>query len=441
MVNVKDGASGVRSEALTRLREQYVPRGVATTVPFFVAHAQGARLRDVEGREFIDFAAGISVLNLGHRPEPVVAAIKEQVDRFLHVCAHVMLYEPYLRVAERLARLTPGAHAKKTLLVNSGAEAVENAVKIARAATGRRAVVCFEYAFHGRTFMAMTLTSKGVYKTGFGPFAPEVYRAPYSYPYRCPGGGAPAACDLCTGRAFETFLKTHVTPSEVAAVIVEPVAGEGGFIVPRPEFLPTIAATCRRHGILLIVDEIQTGFGRTGRLFAVEHTGVVPDLMVLSKSLAAGLPLAAVVGQAEVMDAPPAGGLGGTFGGNPVSCAAALAALDLVTAPALLTRAARIGEMVQARLRDLAARHRLIGEARGLGAMAAIELVRDPVTKEPAVEETTRVIRECAQQGLLILKAGVFDNVVRLLPPLTITDHDLEAGLKILDEALTAVRT
>jgi 4-aminobutyrate aminotransferase/(S)-3-amino-2-methylpropionate transaminase len=418
------------------LCEQYVPRGVATTAPMFIAHAEGARVRDVDGREFIDFAAGISVLNLGHRPAPVVAAARAQLDQFMHMCAHVALYEPYVRVAERLARVTPGPHAKKTLLVNSGAEAVENAIKIARAATGRRAIICFEYAFHGRTFMAMTLTSKSTYKTGFGPFAPEVYRAPYSYPYRCPAGGPPEECDLCTGRAFETFLKTHVSPAEVAAVIMEPVAGEGGFIVPRPEFLPTIAAICRRHGILLIVDEIQTGLGRTGRLFAVEHSGVVPDIMVLSKSLAAGLPLAAVVGRADVMDAPHVGGLGGTFGGNPVSCAAALAALDLLTDPALLARAARLGDAVQAGLRGLAARHRLIGEVRGLGAMAAIELVKDPATKEPAVEETARVVRECFEQGLLILKTGILDNVIRLLPPLVVSDEDLAAGLSILDNAL-----
>jgi 4-aminobutyrate aminotransferase/(S)-3-amino-2-methylpropionate transaminase len=353
----------------------------------------------------------------------------------------VALYEPYLRVAERLAAVTPGAHAKKTLLVNSGAEAVENAIKIARAATGRRAVVCFEYAFHGRTFMAMTLTSKGTYKAGFGPFAPEVYRAPYSYPYRCPAGGSPAECDLCTGRGFEAFLKTHVAASEVAAVIVEPVAGEGGFIVPRAEFLPTIAAICRRHGILLIVDEIQTGLGRTGRLFAVEHAGVVPDLMVLSKSLAGGLPLAAVVGRAEVMDAPHVGGLGGTFGGNPVSCAAALAALNLVTDPTFLGRAAHIGEIVQSRLRRFAERYPLIGEARGLGAMTAIELVKDRVTKAPAVDETSRLIRECYERGLLILKTGVLDNVVRLLPALTISDEDLDAGLGILEAALEAVTT
>ncbi len=442
MANVELEVSGMQSEALMRLREQYVPRGVATTVPAFIAQAQGARVWDVDGKELIDFAAGISVLNLGHRPAAVVGAIKEQLDRFLHICAHVAFYEPYLRVAERLALVTPGSHAKKALLVNSGAEAVENAVKIARAATGRRAVVCFEYAFHGRTFMAMTLTSKVTpYKSGFGPFAPDAYRAPYSYPYRCPAGGYSAECDLCTGRAFDTFLKTHVAPSEVAAVIVEPVAGEGGFIVPCPEFLPTIAAICRQHGILLIADEIQTGFGRTGRLFAVEHTGVVPDLMVLSKSLAAGLPLAAVVGRADIMDAPQAGGLGGTFGGNPVSCAAALAAIDLMIDPAFLARAARVGEIIQARLRRLAERHQFIGEARGLGAMAAIELVRDPVTKEPAREETARVIRECYERGLLILKAGVFDNVVRLLPPLTILDDDLEAGLDILDDALGAVRT
>jgi 4-aminobutyrate aminotransferase/(S)-3-amino-2-methylpropionate transaminase len=430
---------GPRARELLHLRQQYVPRGVATTVPTLVAQAEGARLWDVDGNEFIDFAAGIGVVNVGHRPPPVVEAVRAQVDRLLHTCAHVAMYEPYLRLAERLAAATPGGWAKKVLLVNSGAEAVENAVKIARAATGRRAVVCFEYAFHGRTLLALSLTSKiKPYKFGFGPFAPEVYRAPYSYPYRCPRGGDPADCPICTGRALEAFLKTHVDPEEVAAVIVEPVAGEGGFIVPRPEFLPTVAEICRRHGILLIADEIQTGFGRTGRLFAVEHAGIAPDLLVLSKSLAAGLPLAAVVGRAEVMDVPGVGGLGGTFGGNPVSCAAALATLDLVTDPAFLERAGRLGATVRTRLGQMAERYPLVGEARGLGAMAALELVRDRATKEPATEETATVLRGCHERGLFILKAGVYDNVVRLLPPLTISDEELEIGLQILEEALAA---
>lgn len=430
---------GTRSRQLLRLREHYVPRGVATTVPTFIERGEGARLWDVDGNEFVDFAAGIGVVNAGHRPKAVMEAIEQQLGRFLHTCFQVAMYEPYVRLAERLAAITPGAHSKKVLLINSGAEAVENAVKVARVATGRRAIICFEHAFHGRTTMGMTLTSKvKPYKFGFGPFAPEVYRAPYSYPYRCPAGGDPAACDLCTGRSLETFLSTHVDPDDVAAVIVEPVAGEGGFVVPRPEFLPTVAEICRRHGILLIADEIQTGFGRTGRLFAVEHAGVVPDLMVLSKSLAAGLPLAAVVGRAEVMDAPMPGGLGGTFGGNPVSCAASLAAIEMIASPASLERAARVGEIIQGRLQQMAARHPLIGEARGLGAMNALELVKDRVTKEPATEETARVIRECYERGLLILKAGVFDNVVRLLPPLTISDADLETGLEILEEALAA---
>jgi 4-aminobutyrate aminotransferase/(S)-3-amino-2-methylpropionate transaminase len=431
---------GPRSQELLKLREQYVPRGVANTVPTFVEWAQGARLRDVDGNGFIDFAAGIGVINVGHRPAAVVEAVRKQLNGFLHTCFHVAMYEAYVRLAERLTVVTPGALPKKVLLVNSGAEAVENAVKIARVATGRRAIVCFEYAFHGRTLLALTLTSKiKPYKFGFGPFAPEVYRAPYSYPYRCPAGGDPAGCDLCTGRALETFLKTHVDPGDVAAVIVEPVAGEGGFVVPRPEFLPTVAEICGRHGILLIADEIQTGFGRTGKLFAVEHSGVTPDLLVLSKSLAAGLPLGAVVGRAEVMDAPEVGGLGGTFGGNPVSCAAALAVVDLVASPPFLERAARVGEVVQARLRQMADRYPLVGEARGLGAMAAIELVKDRGTKEPAKAETARVIRECYERGLVILKAGVFDNVVRALPPLTIGDAELDAGLEILEEVLAVV--
>lgn len=437
---VRQAVPGAKSQELLRIREQYIPRGVANSVPIFLAEAEGAQLRDVDGNQFIDFAAGIGAINAGHRPPEVVEAIRKQLDRFLHACFHVTMYETYVRLAQRLTEITPGAGPKKVMLANSGAEGVENAVKIARAATDRRAIVCFEYAFHGRTLLAMTLTSKiKPYKFGFGPFAGEVYRAPYSYPYRCAGSSNPADCDLCTGRALEVFFRTHVDPNEVAAVIVEPVAGEGGFIVPRPEFLPTVAEICRRHKILLIVDEIQTGFGRTGKLFAVEHAGVTPDLLILSKSLAAGLPLAAVIGRAEIMDAPDPGSLGGTFSGNPVSCAASLAVVDLIASAPFLRRAEQIGETLQARFCAIAGRYPVVGEARGIGAMAAIELVKDRQTKEPATAETTAAIRHCYEQGLVILKAGVFDNVIRALPPLTISDAELEEGMTILERAVAAV--
>ena len=339
-------------------------------------------------------------------------------------------------MAERLNEITPGAFPKKTMLANSGAEAVENAVKIARAASGRQAVIAFEHAFHGRTLLGLTLTSKvEPYKVGFGPFAAEVYRVPYPYPYRCtlrhPG--------TCTAHAIATIeeaFRVRVHPADVAAVIVEPVTGEGGFIVPPPDFLPALADLCRRHGILLIVDEVQTGFGRTGRFFAVEHAGVEPDLLVAGKSLAAGLPLASVTGRADLMEAPQVGGLGGTYGGNPLACAAALAVIDVLQQHGFLERARAVGTTVLGRFQTMQRRHALIGDVRGLGAMVGMELVEDPETKTPAKAATAAVLAACLERGLLILRSGVYDNVIRILVPLVISDADLERGLDVLDGAL-----
>lgn len=428
-----------RTEALLQRRSEAVPRGVFNGAPIFTDRADGARLRDVEGREYLDFAGGLGVLAVGHRHPAVVAAIQSQLDRYIHTCFHVAMYEPYVALAERLNEITPGRFPKKTMFVTSGAEAVENAVKIARAATGRKAVLCFEHAFHGRTLLGLALTSKvAPYKSGFGPFAPEVYRVAYPYPYRC----ARSHEGSCTGHviaAIEEAFRVLVDPGDVAAVIVEPVTGEGGFIVPPADFLPGLGALCRAHGMLLIADEIQTGFGRTGAMFAVEHGGVEPDLLVAAKSLAGGMPLASVTGRAEVMDAPQVGGLGGTYGGNPLACAAALAVIDVLQREGLVDRARAIGGVIRSRFQAMQRASSLIGDVRGLGAMLGIELVEDRTTKAPAKAATAAVIKSCLDRGLLILKSGVYDNVIRVLVPLVISDQDLARGLDILEEALAGV--
>lgn len=431
---------GPVSEMWAARRSEAVPRGVANATPLFIASGRGARITDVDGNTYIDFAGGIGTLGVGHCHPRVVAAVREQAERFLHTCFQVVMYQAYVEVAERLAALTPGSVPKKTLLLNSGAEAVENAVKIARAYTGRPAVIAFTNAFHGRTLGALALTGKEhPYKTSFGPFAPEVYHAPFPYAYRFPGHPTPEACARHCLAALDGMFHTVVAPERVAAVIVEPVQGEGGFIVPPREFMAGLRALCDRHRILLIADEIQTGFGRTGRFFACEHFGIVPDVMVVAKSLAAGLPLSAVVGRADVMDAPEAGGLGGTYAGNPVACAAALAVLDVFEEERLVERARHLGERIQAALRAMAGRYPLVGEVRALGPMAAIELVRDRETREPAPEETGAVLARCREQGLVVIRCGLFNNVVRILVPLVAADDEVAAGLQILDGALARV--
>jgi 4-aminobutyrate aminotransferase len=421
------------STSIAAEKDQWVARGVATS-PIAVEHAHGARITDVDGREYIDFVAGIGTLNGGHTPEAVVAAIHEQADRYLHQCFSIAMYEPYVEVCRRICELHPGASPKKALLVNSGAEAVENAVKIARYATGRDAVVTFENAFHGRTLLTVTLTSKVMpYKKGFGPFAPEVYRALAPWPYR--GIGTAEALESVT-----RLFRSQVDPASVAAVIYEPVQGEGGFLPATPGFIEGLAELCRRHGIVYIDDEVQAGMGRTGEVLAVEHApGVEPDLVVWGKALGGGLPLAGVSGRAEIMDSVHPGGLGGTFGGNPLSCAAALVALDQVREPAHLERARELGQRLRGGLEEIGARHALVGEVRGLGAMLALELVRDPETKEPAAAETARVVELARDRGLMLMAAGVLSNVVRILVPLVAEDADVDAGLEILDGVLADV--
>jgi 4-aminobutyrate aminotransferase / (S)-3-amino-2-methylpropionate transaminase / 5-aminovalerate transaminase len=405
-------------------REQFVPRGVATS-DFTVSRAEGATVWDADGHEFLDFAGGIACQNLGHNPEAVVRAVHEQVDRYLHQCFMVGMYEPYVEVARRLDELWPGESATKTILVNSGAEAIENAVKIARAATKRPSVVVFDRAFHGRTNLTMAMTSKLVYKQGFGPLAPEVYRAPAPYPYR-----GVSTEDALAG--LELLLKQDVDPQSVACVVLETVQGEGGFIPMPTEFLHALKEHCERHGILYVADEVQSGCGRTGPVWAIEHSAVEPDLIVSGKTLGGGLPLAAVTGKAELMDAPHPGGLGGTFGGNPVSCVAACAVLEAFKEPGFRERADEIGRLLRDRLERIAAATPAVGEIRGLGPMLALELA------EKSPEESKRVTTAAREQRLLLLSCGLYGNVIRLLPPLTATDDELERGLSILERSLAA---
>jgi 4-aminobutyrate aminotransferase/(S)-3-amino-2-methylpropionate transaminase len=429
---------GPRSKELLARRTASVPKAVFNTVPLFVRAASGAIIEDVDGNRLIDLGAGIAVLNVGNASPAVVEAATRQTELFTHTCFHVTMHEPYVELAERLNALTPGDHEKQTMLVNSGAEAVENAVKIARYATGRSAVVTFDHAFHGRTLLAMSLTAKDMpYKQGFGPFAPDIFRLPYAYPYRCPAGQPPESCGpACVAHA--TLEMERLGPENIAALVVEPVQGEGGFIVPAPEFLPALKEFCERHGIVFVADEIQTGFGRTGRWFAVEHWGVVPDVVTMAKAMGGGFPIGAVTGRAELTDAIHVGGLGGTFGGNPVSCAAALAAIDQIEREGLVERATQIGGTMRARLEEFQDRFDVVGDVRGLGAMVAMELVTDRATKAPAKEAAAKVIQECYTQGAVVLKAGTYDNVIRLLPPLTIDEVLLDEGLGILEKALAS---
>ncbi|MFD0902962.1 4-aminobutyrate--2-oxoglutarate transaminase [Actinomadura sediminis] len=426
---------GPNSRALAERRKSAVAQGVGSVLPVQVTDADGGVIVDADGNSLIDFGSGIAVTNVGNANPRVVERVKAQVERFTHTCFMVAPYESYVAVCERLNRITPGDHEKRSILVNSGAEAVENAVKIARYATGRQAVVVLDHGYHGRTLLTMTLTAKNMpYKHGFGPYAPEVYRMPLAYPYRWPTG--PDGCGPeAAAQAIDQITK-QIGAENLAAVLVEPIQGEGGFIEPAPGFLPALAEFCRTSGALFIADEVQTGFARTGDLFACEHEGVVPDLIATAKGIAGGLPLAAVTGRAEIMDAVHAGGLGGTYGGNPLACEAALAVLEEIEEHDLAGRARGIGAVMLPRLRALAERLPAIGDVRGRGAMIAIELVR-PGTKDPDPALTAEVARRCHARGLLVLTAGTYGNVLRFLPPLVIPGHLLEEGLDILEEALS----
>ena len=430
---------GPESRALIERKARAVPNGAANAMPIFVREARAALVTDVDGNTFIDFTGGIGVMNAGHSDPRLVEAVKAQVESFTHTAFQVTPYEPYVELAERLNALVPGWFEKKTMFVNSGAEAVENAVKIARCYTGREAVLAFENAFHGRTLLTMTLTSKvNPYKKGFGPFAPEVYRTPAPYPYRCPAGKD--CSGGCRGDCFgfvERALVGSVAAESLAAVIVEPVSGEGGFI-PFPDFyLSKLRELCDEHGIVLIVDEVQTGFGRTGKMFAIEHSGVAPDLLTTAKSLGGGLPVGGVTGRAEIMDSVGPGGLGTTYGGNPLACASALAVLDIFEEDDLLSRANVIGERVMGAMREIQEKHPdVIGDVRGRGAMVAMELVKEPESRAPDKERTARVIELALQGGLMLLVAGQYGNVIRALMPFPITDDQLDEGLSILAQAV-----
>jgi 4-aminobutyrate aminotransferase len=421
MVSIQEQTA---TERALDARTRYVARGVSTP-PLVVARAEGARVWDLEGKEYVDFAGGLGCQNTGHGHPTVVAAIHEQVDRYLHQCFMVGMYEPYIEVCRRLAEVSPcRGEEQRSILVSSGAEAVENAVKIARASTGRPAVVVFDQAFHGRTLLTMTMTSKvAPYKRGFGPFAPEVYRTPAPYLYR--GVSSDDAID-----ALVHLFKGDVDPASVACVVLEPVQGEGGFVPMPPDFPARLRELCDAHGILYVDDEVQSGVGRTGPVWAIERYGVEPDLLVSGKSLGGGLPLAAVTGTAEVMDAVAPGGLGGTFGGNPVACAAALAVLDLVDSEEFRARSEELGERIRAGLERVASRFDAVGEVRGLGSMLALELV------EQSPDLATRTTAAARERGLVLLSCGLYGNVIRILVPLTIADAELEKGLQILEDAL-----
>ncbi|TMF77343.1 MAG: 4-aminobutyrate--2-oxoglutarate transaminase [Chloroflexi bacterium] len=415
------------------MRSTYVPRGITSAHPVTVDRAKGSELWDVSGKRYIDFAGGIGVMNVGHSHPRVMKAVQEQLERATHTSFQVVHYESYLRLAQRICEVAPIDGPKKAIFFSTGAEAVENAVKIARAATGRPAVVSFQGAFHGRTLLALSLTgSVQPYKQDFGPYAAEIYQSPFPYEYR--GWSSDQAL-----AALDNLFESEVAPKRVAAIVIEPVLGEGGFVPAPLEFLRKLRKVTEQHGILLIADEIQTGFGRTGKFFAIEHSGVQPDLITVAKSLAAGFPLSAVIGRAQVMDAPDPGGLGGTYAGNPVACTAGLAVMDVMRDEKLPERAARIGSVIEERMQSWAAVHRLIGDVRVMGAMAGMELVRDRDTKEAADKETARIVAVAREKGLIILRAGTHHNVVRTLMPLTIPDEQLEEGLDMLGAALQEV--
>jgi len=421
-----------KSAELTEIRNRAIPKAIFQTTPCVIDRAVGSTIFDVDGHEWIDFAGGIGVLNAGHCPESVVLAIKAQAEKFLHACFHVSMYESYIRLADKMNQITPGDFDKKTFFSNSGVEAVENAIKIARKFTGRPAVLCFENAFHGRTLMGMSLTSKTMpYKSGFGPFAPEVYRVPFPYAYRMADGDQ-AAANQKSLDAINMAFKNRVDPESVAAIIFEPVLGEGGFVPADASFFNELRKLTQSYGILTICDEIQTGFGRCGELYASEIFQIDTDIILSAKSMASGLPISAITGKSEIMDAIQVGGLGGTYGGNPLACAAALATIDLFETTPMLEIARETGHIVREFFNDLQKQHTCIGDVRGVGAMIAMELVENRKTREPAPEKTSALSAYCSRQRLCTLSAGTFSNVIRILSPLNIEKKNLKKGLDII---------
>ncbi|RNA69229.1 4-aminobutyrate--2-oxoglutarate transaminase [Alteribacter keqinensis] len=436
-VQVKSNIPGPKGASLLQRRDLHIPKGPFNTAPTFAKKGEGAILTDVDGNRFIDFAGAIGSLNAGHCPKEVVEAVKAQLDAYIHPCFHVMMYEPYVELAEKLNEITPGDHYKKTFFLNSGAEAVENAVKLARKYTGRKAVISFERGFHGRTYMAMSLTSKvKPYKYEFGPFVGETYKLPYPYYYRKPEGMTDEDVDRECLRRLETFFLSDVSYEETAAVILEPIQGEGGFVAPSRKFVKGVKEICEKYGIVFIADEVQTGFGRTGELFACDHYDIVPDLMTMSKSIAAGFPISAVTGRAEIMDSAGIGEIGGTYGGSPLGCVAALEVIRLMERDQLPNRAKEIGKTVMGYFQKWHEKYEEIGDVRGVGAMNAFEIVTDRETKEANKELTQKMIQSCIQKGLLIMGSGLYGNVIRTLSPLVISEEELHEGLLILEGVL-----
>ncbi|MBM6647689.1 4-aminobutyrate--2-oxoglutarate transaminase [Bacillus sp. RIT 809] len=426
---------GNYSQVLQKRYEAAVPTGIYHLTPLYVKEARGAIITDVDGNQFIDFAGGIGMQNVGHCHPKVVRAVQKQAESFIHPCFHVTPYENYITLAEKINEKVPGTSEKKTMFANSGAEAIENAVKIARKVTGRSKVISFERGFHGRTLMTMSLSTKeNPYKAGFGPFVSDMHILPYPYYYRAEEGGSPEEVDSQVIYQFEKFLE-EVSPEKVAAIVMEPVQGEAGFIVPSILFVKRIREICDQYGILMIMDEVQTGFGRTGKWFATEHFQIEPDIITLSKSIAGGLPLSAIVGRAELMDIPGRGQIGGTFAGSPLSCAAGLAVFEIMEEENLVERAQQVGNRIISHLHEMQLKYEVIGDVRGIGAMIAMELVTNRITKEPAKELTLKLIDEFWKNGLISIGAGIFDNVLRFLPPLVISNEEIDRGFEIINES------
>jgi len=428
---------GEKSAELLGLTNEYVPKGVFHVAPIFISKGKGALVEDVDGNEYLDFATGISALTVGHCNDEVVSIVKEQADKYLHTCFHVLMYESYVRLAKKLTEITPGNFPKQVFLVNSGAEAVENAVKIARRYTGRYGIIAFEHAFHGRTAIAMGLTSQvKYYKFGFGPFDAGIQRFPYAYTYRAPFKITDAEYGEYCVRRIEDSFKTYMPAEAIAAIIVEPILGEGGYVVPPVEFLKGLRRICDDYGILLIADEVQSGMGRTGKMWAIEHFHVVPDMLLAAKSLGGGLVISAVVGRKDVMNSVDAGGLGSTFGGNPLSCVAALKTIEVIEQDKLLDRATKLGKMVRGRFEGMKEKYGIIGDVRGLGCIIGIEFVKDRETKEPAAKELGEIRKNCFEHGLITMSCGVLHNVLRVMFPVVIKEDELEKGLDILEDAI-----
>jgi len=435
--NIVTPPPGPKSKALLEKRNDLIPPGVYLVQPITIAESKGAIMKDVDGNVYIDFTSGIGVTSLGHCVDEVVETISRQAAKLIHSCIHVVNYEPYIDLAKKLTEVTPGSFKKRAIMLNSGSEAVENAVKIVRQHTGRPGIISFENSFHGRSYMALTLTGKwDPYKVGFGPFVPGVHFTPFAYCYRCPFHLEYPSCSLhCVHHIEKSVLKTQIPPDQVGAIISEPIQGEGGFIAPPDDYFKEIKKICDAHDIKLIIDEIQTGFARTGKMWAIEHYGVEPDLMVMAKAIASGLPLSAVVARDELMKDVYPGSLGGTYGGNPIACATALKVLEIIERENIVEQAATLGKKLQKRLDEFYDRYEIIGDVRGKGPMLAMELVKDRKTKEPNPEAASKVMKTCLGAGLLTLKAGLYGNCIRLHPPLTIDDELLEKGLAIMEEA------